>query len=33
VLDGLSEGERIVNEGTLRVRQGSELRILEEGTA
>jgi membrane fusion protein (multidrug efflux system) len=33
VLDGLAEGERVVNEGTLRVRQGSDLQILEEGAA
>jgi len=33
VLDGLSEGDRVVEEGTLRVRQGSEVRVLGEDAA
>lgn len=33
VLDGLSEGDRVVEEGTLRVRQGSDVRVLGEESA
>lgn len=33
VLEGLSEGERVVEQGTLRVRQGSEVRVLGEDAA
>ncbi|WP_410344261.1 efflux RND transporter periplasmic adaptor subunit [Thioalkalivibrio sp.] len=33
VLDGLSAGDRVVEEGTLRVRQGSEVRVLGEDAA
>jgi len=33
VLEGLSEGDRVVEQGTLRVRQGSEVRVLGEDAA